>query len=78
MTPESTTHTAGGFAGDTAEAFTPPAAGACCGAPAPATTSDSQAASTCCGTAAEAKAENSCCGAAAKEHAVASGAGCCG
>jgi hypothetical protein len=35
-------------------------------------------ANTCCGTRAEADAAGKCCGAAAKEHAIASGATCCG
>jgi hypothetical protein len=42
-----TSETIGGFAGDPAEAFTPPAASGCCGsAPATATAT----ATTCCGT----------------------------
>lgn len=68
---------AGGFAGDPAEAFHPPAAGDCCGS----TTAGggtAAAAGTCCGTAQDAQAANSCCAPAAKADAVADGAGCCG
>jgi hypothetical protein len=78
MTTESTTKPVGGFAGDPAEAFQPPVASGCCGGPAPATTSPSQPATTCCGTVAQAQAEGSCCGSAAKQDAVAAGTGCCG
>jgi hypothetical protein len=79
MTTETTRHgTAGGFAGDPAEAFTPPApTGGCCGSPARETVQE-PAADTCCGTAAEAQASGGCCGAQAKADAVAAGAGCCG
>jgi hypothetical protein len=52
-----------------------PATNACCGSP---STSGSQVASPCCGTAAEARASGGCCGPAAKTEAVAAGAGCCG
>jgi hypothetical protein len=78
MTTESTTKAFGGIAGDTAEAFQPPAASGCCGGPAPATTSPSQTTTTCCGTLSQAQAEGSCCGSAAKQEAVAAGTGCCG
>ena len=72
------TQTTGGFAGDPADAFTPPAATGCCGstpataAPAPTT------ATTCCGTAEAAVEAGACCDPAAKAEAVAEGAGCCG
>lgn len=70
--------TTGGFVGDPAEAFTPPAAGGCCGS-APATTiATATVASPCCGTAEGAATANACCDPAAKTEAVASGAGCCG
>jgi hypothetical protein len=40
----------GGFIGDLQEAFTPPAAGGCCGGPAPAESADVAApATSCCG-----------------------------
>ena len=79
MTAETTTTApvTGGFAGDPAEAFSPPgAAGGCCGSP----TTDAAVPreDTCCGTAAEAHASGGCCGEAAKEQAIASGTGCCG
>ncbi len=81
MTTETTTQgSTGGFAGDPAEAFAPPAsAGGCCGSPATTTASTGElAASTCCGTEAEAQESGGCCGEAAKAQAVASGARCCG
>jgi len=80
MTTESTNETTiGGFIGDPAEAFNPPAAGGCCGS-APATTaaSSAPAVSTCCGTAETAQSAGACCDPVAKTEAVASGAGCCG
>lgn len=61
--------TTGGFAGDPAEAFTPPATSGCCG---------STPASTCCGTTEAAAEAGSCCAPAAKAEAVAQGSGCCG
>jgi hypothetical protein len=67
MTSETKT---GGFVGDPAEAYRPPAAGGCCGS-----TSE---ASTCCGTTEDATAADACCAPAAKAEAVASEAGCCG
>ncbi len=76
--------TTGGFSGDLAEAFTPPAMGGCCGSAAPASASVSaqpaqaQTAAPCCGSTAEAQASGDCCGTEAKAEAVASGAGCCG
>jgi hypothetical protein len=70
--------TVGGFATDPAEALNPPAAGGCCGGPAPAGGTAAVQVSTCCGTAAEASADGACCGTAAKAEAVAAGAGCCG
>lgn len=74
-----TTTTAGGFIGDPAEAFTPPAMGGCCGSsPAPATGPEAAAAGPCCGTVAEAAASGGCCGETPRAQAVASGAGCCG
>lgn len=81
MTTEATNETTvGGFTGDPAEAFTPPAAGGCCES-APAATSTVEAApaaSTCCGTAEAAQTAGACCDPVAKTEAVASGAGCCG
>jgi hypothetical protein len=74
-----TNTTAGGFAGDSAEAFRPPTAGGCCGSPAAADAGNpAPVASTCCGTAEAAASANSCCDPAAKADAVAAGAGCCG
>jgi len=71
--------TRGGFAGDPAEAFTPPAANGCCGSPASTTASSgAPATSTCCGTLAAATAAGTCCDPVAKTEAVAAGAGCCG
>ncbi|MDQ3786040.1 MAG: hypothetical protein M3422_02200 [Actinomycetota bacterium] len=64
----------GGFVGDPAEAFTPPAASGCCGGT-PAT--DSASSSGCCGSA-EATAAGQCCTPAARQEAVDAGAGCCG
>ena len=78
--PSSSQTTSGGFAGDPAEAFDPPAVSGCCGT-APTTTASGSVpatASTCCGTAAEAQESGGCCGSAAKEAAIAAGAGCCG
>ncbi len=62
------THTRpGGFVGDPAEAFTPPAASGCCGGPS--TSADTTAGSGgCCGSTAEAT----------PREAVDAGAGCCG
>lgn len=62
--------TAGGFTGDPAAAFAPPAAGGCCGStPVPTSTAPNTVATaaTCCGTAEAAKAD-----------AVRAEAGCCG
>lgn len=69
----STTTRPGGFAGDPAEAFTPPAASGCCGGPS--TSADSTAG--CCGSA-EAAEAGQCCTPAAREEAIDAGAGCCG
>jgi hypothetical protein len=78
MSSETTT-TVGGFAGDPAEAFTPPAIGSCCGSsPAPAADPETVAAASCCGPVAEAAASGGCCGETVRAQAVASGAGCCG
>lgn len=72
----STSTRPGGFVGDPAEAFTPPAAGGCCGAAV--TSADSTAGSgECCGSA-EATAAGQCCTPAARQEAVDAGAGCCG
>ena len=68
----------GGFTGDPAEAFNPPAAGGCCGSPATGTGPAGGQTEVCCGTAAQAQASGGCCGEAAKAEAVASGTGCCG
>lgn len=79
MTTETTHASAGGFAGDHAEAPAPPvSAGGCCGGPDSTTTTAEPVANTCCGTVAEAQASGGCCGAEAKAQAVAAGAGCCG
>lgn len=75
------TRPTGGFIGDPAEAFAPPAASGCCGtAPASgASDAGAQAAgSPCCGTAAAAEEAGSCCAPSAKADAVAAGTGCCG
>ncbi len=74
------TATQGGFIGDPAQAYAPPAGGGCCGGPAPAATSD--AAGGCCGTA-PSQTSGSCCTPAATapvatQNVVESGAGCCG
>lgn len=71
MSNETTT---GGFIGDPAEAFHPPAAGGCCGS----TGTTATATNPCCGSAQAAATAGSCCGPAAKADAVRSGAGCCG
>lgn len=68
----------GGFADNPELAFTPPAAGGCCGAPAISAETGRDTASTCCGTAEAAAAAESCCDPEAKSKAVAAGAGCCG
>lgn len=74
----STETTTGGFIGDPAEAFSPPAAGGCCGS-APATTADPAAGTgTCCGSADAAAEAGACCAPAAKAEAIDAGAGCCG
>ncbi|MGW3353399.1 hypothetical protein ACWDA3_59800 [Nonomuraea rubra] len=79
--------TSGGFTGDLAEAFTPPATGGCCGAPATGATGVSeadQAATSCCGSpaAAEQAAQSGCCGQAPAQAAPQAGvqgaSGCCG
>lgn len=76
MTTETTS--IGGFTGDPAEAFAPAATGGCCGSAPAASAGVSPAASTCCGTAAEAAESGSCCGETAKAEAISAGAGCCG
>jgi hypothetical protein len=71
----------GGFTGDPAAALSVAGTSGCCGNPAQANLSLPEpdgTATTCCGTAAEAKAENACCGSTAKADAVAGGSGCCG
>ncbi|MFI7464935.1 hypothetical protein [Nonomuraea sp. NPDC049646] len=83
-----TNQTSGGFIGDLAEAFAPPAAGGCCGAPAavsPASDTARQAevaATACCGSTAAAQqaAQAGCCGQApaAAPAAEAASTGCCG
>lgn len=70
----STETTTGGFIGDPAEAFHPPATSGCCGAPA---VTNAEAAP-CCGSAEAASAADACCAPAAKAEAVDAGAGCCG
>lgn len=61
----------GGFIGDPAEAFTPPAASGCCGGTV--TSADSG----CCGSAG-ATAAGQCRTPTARQEAVDAGAGCCG
>ncbi|GAA1761852.1 hypothetical protein [Nonomuraea bangladeshensis] len=85
-----TNQTSGGFIGDLAEAFAPPAAGGCCGAPAspsPASDTAQQAdavATACCGStsAAQQAAQAGCCGQApapaVTPAAEAASTGCCG
>ena len=61
MATETTTDAVtGGFAGDLAEAFTPPTAGSCCGS-APTAQASSETVAGCCGTD-TAVAAGSCCG----------------
>jgi hypothetical protein len=67
----------GGFLGDPAQAFTPPAADGCCGSTPTSSAADSTATATCCGTTEAATAAGSCCAPEAKTEAVATGAGCC-
>lgn len=70
----------GGFIGDPAEAFTPPAASGCCGTAPIATTDSSTAGASsdgCCGSA-EATAAGQCCTPAARQEAIDADAGCCG
>jgi len=74
-----TTTISGGFAGDPANAFTPPSAGSCCGST-PSAQATSEVAGGCCGTD-TAVAAVSCCGSepaggAAPEPAATGG--CCG
>ncbi|HEU4948812.1 MAG TPA: hypothetical protein VFT31_16820 [Kribbella sp.] len=80
MATETTTNSpVGGFAGDPAETFTPPAAGNCCGS-APIGQANAEAASGCCGTD-TAVAAGSCCGSTPVSEATAepaAGGGCCG
>ena len=64
----------GGFLGDPAEAFTPPAASGCCGSAPTDSAADSGG---CCGSA-EATAAGQCCTPAARQEAVDAGTGCCG
>jgi hypothetical protein len=71
MTTETTSR--GGFVGDPAEAFNPPAAGGCCGG-----TSAGTATATCCGTVQAADEAGTSCDPGAKADAVAEGTGCCG
>lgn len=79
-----TNQTSGGFTGDLAEAFTPPAAGGCCGAPAVTASSEAgQAATGCCGSpaAAQEAGQSGCCGqdpAPAAQITDATSTGCCG
>ncbi|QYC41869.1 hypothetical protein Nocox_21315 [Nonomuraea coxensis DSM 45129] len=84
----------GGFLGDLEEAFTPPAAGGCCGTPSTSTgepsdvagqaTRTTAEATACCGSpaAAEEAAQSGCCGQApapaGPQAGVTSAAGCCG
>jgi len=67
----------GGFIGDLAEAYSPPAASGCCGGASIPTTDTPASSSGCCGSA-EATAAGQCCTPAAREEAIDSGAGCCG
>ena len=73
-----TTPRTGGFAGSPEEAFAPAAAGGCCGSAPAQNAANTTVASTCCGTAAQAKASGGCCGETAKADAIAAGASCCG
>lgn len=72
----------GGFIGDVQDAFTPPAAGGCCGSATTATATSADTAVSCCGSQAEASqaAEAGCCGQAPTASAPPAGtsAGCCG
>ncbi len=78
MTSHTTSDTpVGGFAGNPAESYAPPAAGSCCG-----TTSAGEsieaAAGGCCGSD-TAGAASSCCGSSGvTDEAVTTGGGCCG
>jgi hypothetical protein len=69
----------GGFIGDPAEAFNPPATSGCCGSTVTHAADSTATASTsgCCGSA-EATAAGQCCTTAAREEAIDAGAGCCG
>ncbi|GAA3162959.1 MULTISPECIES: hypothetical protein [Nonomuraea] len=84
-----TNQTSGGFLGDLDEAFTPPAAGGCCGSPSsvgePSDAAGQAAAGTaCCGSPAAATqaAQSGCCGQAPAQAAPQAGvqgaSGCCG
>ncbi|TDC26558.1 hypothetical protein E1261_22315 [Kribbella albertanoniae] len=75
MATETTTTPVGGFAGDPAEAFTPPSAGSCCGS-SPAGQAAAESTGGCCGTD-TAVAESSCCGSEPAADKATSG-GCCG
>lgn len=67
----------GGFIGDPADAFTPPATSGCCGgAFTPATDNAPSGATGCCGSA-EATAAGQCCTPATRDEAVNAGTGCC-
>lgn len=68
--------TQGGFAGDLAEAFTPPAAGSCCGSAPAAEGAGAASQSACCG--APQVETTACCGSSAQSEATGSSAGCCG
>ena len=77
MATEITTSPAGGFAGDPAQAFSPPSAGSCCGS-APTGQAAAESVGGCCGT--DTKVEvSACCGSTAEEPAgKAASGGCCG
>jgi len=70
---------AGGFAGDPAQAFTPPSAGSCCGST-PSGQAAAESAGGCCGTDTAVEA-GSCCGSTPVSEAAADNSasgGCCG
>jgi hypothetical protein len=60
MSSETTTSPAGGFLGDPSEAFSPPAAGGCCGSSSAPAAEFEATAGSCCGMAGEAS--GGCCG----------------
>lgn len=73
-----TQSTAGGFAGSPADAFTPPAAGSCCGSVPAHDATPNPVAGGCCGTDAAVPASTCCGDDAVTETAVPAATGCCG